>query len=102
MVTMAPWPRLATTAPTTAVVAPTAPTDRSKPPEIIMTAMPQATMPMMAFCSRMFSRLTEERNVGDTAIRMLVTSANTSQRPKRLNRPLLFALLFMPTRPSDP
>src|SRR5580693_2456715 len=64
-------------------VAPTAPTDRSKPPTIIMTAIPQATMPMIAFCWRTFSRLIGCRKVGDAIISTATTMTRTAHRPNR-------------------
>ena len=45
-----------TTAATTPDMAPTAPTDRSKPPTMIMSSIPQATIPMIEFCCRMLMR----------------------------------------------
>jgi hypothetical protein len=64
-------------------VAPTAPTDRSKPPTIIMTAIPHATMPMIAFCSRTFSRLIGCRKVGDAIMSAATTITSTAHRPNR-------------------
>ena len=68
-------------------VAPTAPTDRSKPPAIIMTAIPQATMPMIAFCCRTFSRLIGCRKVGDAIMSTATTMTRTAHRPNRRASP---------------
>ncbi len=54
-----------TQAATIADMAPTAPTERSKPPVMIISSIPQATMPMIEFCWRTLTRLTGSRKLGE-------------------------------------
>jgi hypothetical protein len=56
---------------------PTAPTERSKPPETIITNIPQATIPSIEFCSRMLVRFAELRKLATPH------AAPARQRPAR-------------------
>ena len=56
-----------------------APTERSKPPAIIITSMPSATMPMIEFCWRTFHRLRESRKSGEAMSSTTSSAKNTTE-----------------------
>ena len=70
-----------TTAATTPDMAPTAPTERSKPPMTIISSMPQATIPMIEFCCRMLMRFWGSRKLSLARTKMPTTMAKIVAMP---------------------
>ncbi len=64
-------------------IAPTAPTERSKPPTMIMSSIPQATIPMIEFCWRMLMRFWGSRKLSLAMTRMATTMAKMAAMPYR-------------------
>jgi hypothetical protein len=54
-----------------------APTDRSKPPEMIINCIPQATIPTIEACWMMLSRLAELRTFGFAIERPMMLTTNS-------------------------